>query len=101
MKPAAIVADHRRVLRERLPLIDLRAPAEFARGAFAQSINLPLLTDDARAAGGAAYKACGQQAAIALGEELVSGATRATRIEAWHSFVAANPSALLYCWRGG
>ena len=35
-----------------------------------------LLTDAERAAVGTRYKQCGQQAAIALGEELVSGATR-------------------------
>jgi tRNA 2-selenouridine synthase len=101
MNAAAIVADYRRVLRERLPLIDLRAPTEFARGAFAHAVNLPLLTDSERAAVGTRYKACGQQAAIALGEELVAGGTRAARIEAWHSFVTTHPTALLYCWRGG
>lgn len=101
MKRAAIVADHRRVLRDRLPLIDLRAPAEFARGAFVQAVNLPLLTDAERTAIGTRYKACGPQAAITLGEELVSGATRTARIEAWRSFCAAHPDALLYCWRGG
>jgi len=101
MKPAAIVADHRRVLCDRLPLIDLRAPAEFARGAFAQAINLPLLTDAERTAIGTRYKACGQQAAIALGEELVSGDTRTARVDAWQSFVKTHPNTLLYCWRGG
>jgi tRNA 2-selenouridine synthase len=96
-----IVADHRRVLREGLPLIDLRAPAEFALGAFPGAVNLPLLTDAERAAVGTRYKQCGQQAAIALGEELVSGAVRIARIDAWRGFGAAHPGTLLYCWRGG
>jgi tRNA 2-selenouridine synthase len=95
------VADRRRVLRDGLPLIDLRAPAEFALGAFPGAVNLPLLTDAERAAIGTRYKACGQQAAIALGEELVSGETRRARIDAWRVFIAAHPNALLYCWRGG
>jgi tRNA 2-selenouridine synthase len=95
------VADHRRVLRDRVPLIDLRAPAEFAQGAFPAAVNLPLLTDAERAAVGTRYKSCGQQAAIELGESLVSGAARAARIDAWRTFVAANPNAMLYCWRGG
>jgi len=95
------VADHRRVLRDRVPLIDLRAPTEFAQGAFPGAVNLPLLTDAERAAVGTRYKACGQQAAIELGESLVAGATRAARIDAWRAFVAANPNAMLYCWRGG
>jgi len=95
------VADHRRVLREGLPLIDLRAPAEFALGAFPGAVNLPLLTDVERAAVGQRYKQCGQQAAIALGEELVSGDVRNARIDAWRNFVTAHPGTLLYCWRGG
>ncbi len=98
---ARIVADHRRVLREGVPLIDLRAPAEFAVGAFPGAVNLPLLTDTERAAVGTRYKQCGQQAAITLGEELVSGATRDARIDAWRSVMATHPEALLYCWRGG
>jgi len=96
-----IVADHRRVLRDGLPLIDLRAPAEFALGAFPNAVSLPLLTDSERAAIGTRYKACGQQAAIALGEELVAGETRRARIDAWRAFISANPDAVLYCWRGG
>ncbi len=95
------VADHRRILREGLPLIDLRAPGEFALGAFPGAVNLPLLTDAERAAVGTRYKQCGQQAAIALGEELVSGATRTARIDAWREFIATHPGTLLYCWRGG
>jgi tRNA 2-selenouridine synthase len=79
----------------------LRAPTEFARGAFTRAVNLPLLTDTERAAVGTRYKACGQQAAIALGEELVCGATRTARLETWHTFIGAHPTALLYCWRGG
>src|SRR5262249_43518466 len=65
------------------------------------AINLPLLTDSERAAIGTHYKAHGQQAAIELGESLVSGDTRAARIDAWRTFVAAHPTAMLYCWRGG
>jgi tRNA 2-selenouridine synthase len=95
------VADHRRVLRDRIPLIDLRAPTEFAQGAFPSAINLPLLTDSERAAIGTRYKAEGQQSAIDLGHALVSGATRTARIDAWRAFVEAHPSAMLYCWRGG
>lgn len=95
------VADHRRILRDGLPLIDLRAPGEFALGAFPGAVNLPLLTDAERAAVGTRYKQWGQQAAIALGEELVSGTTRAARIDAWRAFIETHPGTLLYCWRGG
>jgi tRNA 2-selenouridine synthase len=93
--------DHRCILRERTPLIDLRAPAEFQRGAFARAVNLPLLDDEERAAVGTCYRQRGQQAAIALGERLVSGAKRSARIDAWRRFVNDHPTTLLYCWRGG
>lgn len=96
-----IAADHRRILRDGVPLIDLRSPAEFAQGAFPHAVNLPLLTNDERAAVGTRYKQCGQQAAIALGETLVAGAVRRERIDAWAAFAEANPDAMLYCWRGG
>ncbi len=93
-----IVADHRRILREGLPLIDLRAPGEFALGAFPGAVNLPLLTDAERAAVGTRYKQCGQQAAIALGEELVSGATRDgahRRVARVHRDTSRNSAVLL------
>ena len=45
-----IIADHRQILRDGLPLIDLRSPTEFAQGAFPHAVNLPLLTDPERAA---------------------------------------------------
>jgi tRNA 2-selenouridine synthase len=96
-----IIADHRRILRDGLPLIDLRSPAEFAQGAFPHAINLPLLTDPERAAIGTCYKANGQHAAIELGETLVAGAVRRARVDAWLAFIGAHPNAVLYCWRGG
>ncbi len=98
---ASTIADHRRVLRDRVPLIDLRAPAEFATGAFPNAVNLPLLTDAERAAVGTRYRTCGQQAAIELGESLVAGDVRDARIDAWRRYTEAHPGALLYCWRGG
>jgi len=98
---AGSVTDYRHVLCERTPLIDLRAPAEFARGAFPYAVNLPLLDDAERAAVGTRYRERGQAAAIELGESLVAGATRAGRVEAWRRFVARHPSTHLYCWRGG
>ncbi len=94
-------ADYLRVLHDGIPLIDLRAPAEFALGAFPTAINLPLLTDAERVAIGTRYKACGQHAAIALGEELVSGGTRCARVDAWRNFIATHADTALYCFRGG
>ncbi|MBC53879.1 MAG: tRNA 2-selenouridine(34) synthase MnmH [Gammaproteobacteria bacterium] len=86
---------------EDTPLIDTRAPVEFARGAFPHAINLPLMSDDERAAVGTCYKAQGQQAAIALGHQLVSGEIRTQRLNAWLEEARRHPQGYLYCFRGG
>jgi len=96
--PASIVLQ---LLRDNTPFIDLRAPAEFARGALPTAVNLPLLNDEERAQIGRTYRSDGQQAAIALGEKLVSGPIRDSRMQAWKDFISRHPDAWLYCWRGG
>tara|TARA_R110002073_G_scaffold61328_2_gene154209 strand:+ start:17061 stop:18161 length:1101 start_codon:yes stop_codon:yes gene_type:complete len=83
------------------PLLDLRAPVEFKKGAFPNAINLPLLTDEERHLVGTCYKEQGQESAIQLGHELVSGQTKAQRIQQWLTFTRANPHGYLYCFRGG
>ncbi|WDE03812.1 tRNA 2-selenouridine(34) synthase MnmH [Thalassomonas viridans] len=93
--------DYHRIFASDLPLLDLRAPVEFARGAFEQAVNIPLMTDDERAAVGTCYKEQGQQAAITLGHQLVSGKTRAGREQAWQEFIGQHPQGYLYCFRGG
>ena len=83
------------------PLLDVRSPVEFARGAFPASSNIPLLTDAQRAAVGTRYRRSGGEAATRLGHELVSGEPRRRLIERWCSFIERNPDARLYCFRGG
>jgi len=94
-------SDYHKIFASDLPLLDLRAPVEFARGAFEQAVNIPLMTDDERAAVGTCYKEQGQQAAIELGHRLVSGKTRAEREQAWQGFISQHPQGYLYCFRGG
>ena len=93
--------DYQSLFLNDVPLIDTRAPIEFARGAFPNAVNLPLMTDDERAAVGTCYKEQGQQAAIALGHQLVNGATKAQRVDAWLERARATPQGYLYCFRGG
>ncbi|MDD0976638.1 tRNA 2-selenouridine(34) synthase MnmH [Pseudomonas fontis] len=93
--------DFRELFLNDLPLMDVRAPVEFDKGAFAQSINLPLMTDSERQQIGTTYKQQGQHAAIELGHALVGGAIKQARIEAWAQFARANPQGYLYCFRGG
>lgn len=94
-------ADYAALLLADTPLIDTRAPTEFAQGALPCAVNLPLMTDDERARVGLCYKRHGQDAAIALGHSLVSGAVKASRIQAWRDFADRHPDGYLYCFRGG
>lgn len=84
-----------------VPLMDTRAPAEFAHGAFPHAHNLPLMDDRERAAVGTCYRTEGQAAAIDLGHRLVSGALKAERLAAWIDFARQHPQGYLYCARGG
>jgi len=84
-----------------IPLLDTRAPVEFAKGAFPASVSLPLMTDEERARVGTCYRQQGQQAAIELGHRLVSGEVKTRRVAAWVEFARRHPEGYLYCWRGG
>ncbi|TXS95205.1 tRNA 2-selenouridine(34) synthase MnmH [Parahaliea maris] len=83
------------------PMFDTRAPAEYEKGSFPHTASLPLMTDAERARVGTCYKREGQQAAIELGHQLVSGATREARLQQWLDFARAHPDGYLFCWRGG
>jgi len=83
------------------PLLDVRAPVEFAQGAFPASVNLPLLEDDERHQIGIRYKDEGHEAAVALGAQLISGEVRLSRVEQWAAFIEQHPDTVLYCFRGG
>nr|WP_180204965.1 tRNA 2-selenouridine(34) synthase MnmH [Pseudomonas sp. SbOxS1]NYU04961.1 tRNA 2-selenouridine(34) synthase MnmH [Pseudomonas sp. SbOxS1] len=83
------------------PMMDVRAPVEFLKGSFPGVVNLPLMNDHERQRVGTCYKQHGQQAALELGHQLVSGAIKAERIQAWADFARAHPDGLLYCFRGG
>ncbi|MCE8005342.1 tRNA 2-selenouridine(34) synthase MnmH [Billgrantia ethanolica] len=89
------------LLCQGVPLIDVRAPVEFAQGGLPGAINLPLMDDEERRLVGIEYKQSGQQAAIELGQRLVSGGIRQARIAAWQRTVEAHPEAIIYCYRGG
>lgn len=103
--PAPAVRPDARSFRELflsgVPLLDVRAPVEFDRGAFPTAVNIPLMNDQEREQVGLRYKEEGQQAAIALGTRLVSGDIKRGRIQAWADFARANPQGYLYCFRGG
>ena len=83
------------------PFLDVRAELEFEKGTFPTAFNEPILRDAERHEVGTCYKQQGQDEAIKLGHRLVSGETKAERIESWCQFVRGHENAHVYCWRGG
>jgi len=96
-----LVNNYRQLLLDDCPMIDVRAPIEFASGALPSATNLPLMNDEERHQVGIRYKNNGQQSAIELGNKLVSGDIKEQRIQAWQAYMADHPDAVLYCARGG
>lgn len=82
-------------------MMDVRAPIEFSQGAFPHTVNLPLMNDAERESVGLQYKQMGQDKAIELGHQLVSGKIKQQRIDAWQQFITQHPKGVLYCFRGG
>jgi tRNA 2-selenouridine synthase len=94
-------SDYRDIFLNDRPLMDVRAPVEFHKGAFPGVLNLPLMNDSERQKVGTCYQQRGQDAAIELGHQLVRGALKDERLAAWSAFAKANPEGYLYCFRGG
>ena len=84
------------------PVVDVRSPCEFAAGHIPGAFNLPLFTDEQRAAVGTSYKRQGRQPAVLLGLEAV-GPQLATLARAALKLAAASPGKplRLTCARGG
>ena len=93
--------DYRELFLRDAPMMDMRAPAEFSHGAFPTAHSLPLMADDERAQVGICYKQRGQDAAIALGHQLVAGEVKTERLACWKAFARSHPQGYLYCFRGG
>lgn len=93
--------DYDTILRDNLPVLDVRAPIEFEQGRIPNSTNLPILDDKERMEVGIAYKEEGNEAAVALGFSLVRGHEKELRVNGWSRFLRSNPNAVLTCWRGG
>ncbi|MBN2656669.1 MAG: tRNA 2-selenouridine(34) synthase MnmH [Spirochaetales bacterium] len=86
-------------LRHSIPLIDVRSPGEFSRGHIPGSVNIPLFSDEERAAIGTLYKKEGQDRAVLLGETYA-----VPKIEWYLSRVrdiACSDPVAVYCYRGG
>lgn len=93
--------DYRNIAVNEIPMIDFRAPVEFENGAFINSINLPIMNNEEREKVGICYKEKGNNEAVKLGHQLVSGRVKEDRVQGWTDFLKKHPDALIYCFRGG
>lgn len=78
--------------------VDVRTPAEFAKGAVAGAFNIPLFTDHERAEVGTIYKRIGRHEAVEAGMEFVGGRL-AEFVQAFEPF--RDKGLVVYCARGG
>jgi tRNA 2-selenouridine synthase len=86
-------------LGNKIPIVDVRSPAEFAEGHIPNAINIPLFDNDERAIIGTLYKVKGRISAIEkgldiVGPKMVSFVRQALQL-------ASSGELLVYCWRGG
>jgi len=89
-----------KIIKTKIPLIDLRAPIEFEKGTFPTSVNIPILSNEQRVKVGIKYKHEGNTAAEELGFNLVKD-ERDIKVKLWKQFIEENPESHIYCMRGG
>lgn len=82
-----------------LPVLDVRSPAEFARGHIPGAHSFPLFTDEERAIIGTLYKQEGRDQAFLKGLEFTGPRMAAMVTQALE--LAPDRKVRLHCWRGG
>jgi len=87
------------ILRNQLPVVDVRSQGEYQQGHMRYAINIPLLNNEERIAVGTDYKQKGQQEAIRTGFKLVG--PRLSDIITETQRLIPNKELLVHCWRGG
>lgn len=80
-------------------LLDVRSPAEFAKGCIPGASSFPLFDDKERARVGTVYKREGQKSAVSLGLRIVG--PRLAEMVDQATALAKGKRIVLYCWRGG
>ncbi|RZK23469.1 MAG: tRNA 2-selenouridine(34) synthase MnmH [Hymenobacter sp.] len=81
------------------PILDVRAPAEYAQGHIPGALSLPLFTDEERARIGTTYKQVNPDKAVLLGLDFFGPKMRRMVEEARK--LAPGQEVRLHCWRGG
>jgi len=86
-------------MREEIPVVDVRSPAEYAHAHIPGAYSLPIFSNEERAEVGTSYKKEGREKAILLGLKLV-GPKLAWFVEEAHKLLKNN-KIIVHCWRGG
>ncbi|QKG53166.1 tRNA 2-selenouridine(34) synthase MnmH [Hymenobacter sp. BRD67] len=81
------------------PILDVRAPAEYAQGHIPGALSLPLFTDEERARIGTTYKQVSPEKAVLEGLDFFGPKMRALVEQA--KKLAPGQEVRLHCWRGG
>ncbi len=82
-----------------VPILDVRAPAEYAQGHIPGAVSLPLFSDEERARIGTTYKQVNPEKAVLLGLDFFGPKLR-TLVEQAKK-LAPSQEVRLHCWRGG
>jgi tRNA 2-selenouridine synthase len=82
-----------------LPVVDVRSPAEYAKGHIPNAVNIPIFSDEERAMVGTAYKQVSRERAIEIGMEFVQ--PKLQRFIDDTLRIAPNKAVVVHCWRGG
>ena len=82
-----------------IPLVDVRSPGEFQQGHIVGAVNIPLFSDEERAAVGTVYKKKTKEKAVELGYEYVTPKLNHF-LEESAQLAKGGPIAV-HCWRGG
>ena len=82
-----------------IPLVDVRSPGEFQQGHIVGAVNIPLFSDEERAAVGTIYKKKTKEKAIELGYQYVTPKLQSFLNES--AKVSKQGAIAVHCWRGG
>lgn len=86
-------------MKDEIPVIDVRTPAEFNRGHIPGAIQIPLFDNEERALIGKVYAHKGSDAAVLLGMDIVGPRLRNYIEKALE--ISPGKKLAMYCWRGG
>ena len=90
------------LIRENVPVIDVRSPGEYAQARIPGAYSLPLFSDEERKVVGTAYKQESREKAIKLGVDYF-GLKMSKMIEEVEEWLKNRPTrtVIVHCWRGG